>query len=44
LSFLTSAFFDDVRREREKYDRPSIELVAESAGEIIGMLGRRTAR
>jgi ribosomal protein S18 acetylase RimI-like enzyme len=38
LSFLTSAFFDDVRREKERYDAPSIELVAESSGEVVGLL------
>jgi ribosomal protein S18 acetylase RimI-like enzyme len=38
LSFLDSAFFDDVRREKEHYERPTIELVAEDAGEIVGLI------
>jgi ribosomal protein S18 acetylase RimI-like enzyme len=38
LSFLGSAFFDDVRREKEHYDNPSIELVAAQKGEIVGLL------
>jgi GNAT superfamily N-acetyltransferase len=38
LSFLDSAFFDDVRREKEHYANPAIELVAEHAGEIVGLL------
>ena len=37
LSFLGSAYFDDVRREKEHYDRPSIELVADD-GHIVGLL------
>jgi ribosomal protein S18 acetylase RimI-like enzyme len=38
LSFLGSAFFDDVRREKELYERPSIELVADEQGEIVGLI------
>jgi ribosomal protein S18 acetylase RimI-like enzyme len=38
LSFLGSAYFDDVRREKERYERPSIELVAEEDGEITGLI------
>ena len=38
LSFLDSAFFDDVRQEKERYERPAIELVAEENGEIVGLL------
>ena len=38
LSFLDTAFFDDVRRSKERYERPSIELVAESDGEIVGLI------
>lgn len=38
LSFLDSAFFDDVRQAKEHYERPSIELVAERDGEIIGLI------
>lgn len=38
LSFLGSAYFDDVRQEKERYDGPSIELVADLAGEIVGLI------
>jgi ribosomal protein S18 acetylase RimI-like enzyme len=38
LSFLGSAYFDDVRRDKERYERRSIELVAEEAGGIVGLL------
>ena len=38
LSFLDSAFFDDVRREKERYEHPAIELVAERNGEIVGLI------
>ena len=38
LSFLDSAFFDDVRQEKEHYAHPAIELVAERAGEIVGLI------
>ncbi len=38
LSFLDTAFFDDVRREKERYDHPAIELVAERDGEIVGII------
>jgi GNAT superfamily N-acetyltransferase len=38
LSFLDSAFFDDVRQAKEHYERPSIELVAERNGEIVGLI------
>lgn len=38
LSFLDSAFFDDVRRAKERYERPAIELVAERAGEVVGLI------
>jgi GNAT superfamily N-acetyltransferase len=38
LSFLDSAFFDDVRQVKEHYENPSIELVAELDGEIVGLL------
>lgn len=38
LSFLDSAFYDDVRRTKERYESPAIELVAEHAGEIVGLL------
>jgi len=38
LSFLDSAFWDAVEREKERYPRPAIELVADDAGEIVGLL------
>ena len=38
LSFLDSAFYDAVEREKERYERPAIELVAEEAGDIVGLL------
>ena len=38
LSFLHTAFHDDVRREKEHYDNPSVELVAEENGEIVGLI------
>ena len=38
LSFLDSAFFDDVRRSKEHYELASIELVAEREGEIVGLI------
>jgi hypothetical protein len=38
LSFLDSAFCDAVEREKEHYENPSIELVADESGEIVGLL------
>ena len=38
LSFFGSAFYDAVEREKERYDDPAIELVAERDGEIVGLL------
>jgi GNAT superfamily N-acetyltransferase len=38
LSFLDTAFFDDVRRSKERYERSAIELVAERDGEIVGLI------
>ena len=38
LSFFDTAFFDAVEREKERYDRDAIELVAESDGTIVGLL------
>jgi ribosomal protein S18 acetylase RimI-like enzyme len=38
LSFLDTAFFDDVRQSKERYEHPSIELVAEREGEIVGLI------
>jgi GNAT superfamily N-acetyltransferase len=36
LSFFDTAFFDAVEREKERYERDAIELVAD--GEIVGLL------
>jgi ribosomal protein S18 acetylase RimI-like enzyme len=38
FSFLDTAFFDDVRQSKERYEHRSIELVAERAGEIVGLI------
>jgi len=38
LSFLDSAYFDNVLREKENYENPSIELVAEIDNKIIGLI------
>jgi GNAT superfamily N-acetyltransferase len=38
LAFLDSAYFDAVEREKEHYKRPSIELVAEMDGTIVGLI------
>ena len=38
LSFFESAFYDDVHREKERYEQPAIELVAEEDGEVVGLI------
>jgi len=38
LSFLDSAYYDNVYRNKEHYDCPAIELVAEIDGKIVGLL------
>ena len=39
LSFLNTAFYDAVYREKERYEHPSIELVADQGGgEIVGLI------
>lgn len=38
LGFLDSAYFDDVLRHKECYERPTIELVAEEGGLIVGLM------
>ncbi len=38
LAFLDSAYFDAVEREKEHYDRPSVELVAEVGDRIVGLI------
>lgn len=38
LSFLDSAYFDNILREKERYINPSVELVAEIDNTIVGIL------
>jgi ribosomal protein S18 acetylase RimI-like enzyme len=38
LAFLDSAYYDAVERAKEHYKRPSIELVAEVDGAIVGLI------
>lgn len=38
LAFLDTAFFDDVRREKEHYDGPAVELVALAGKLVVGLL------
>ena len=38
MSFFDTAFFDAVEREKERYDKDAIELVAEENGTIVGLL------
>jgi len=38
LSFFDSAFFDDVQREKVRYDNDAVELVAVQDGTIVGLL------
>ena len=38
LGFLDTAFYDDVRQEKEHYERPAIELVALADGQVVGLL------
>ena len=38
LAFFDGAFFDAVEREKERYNRPAIELIAEKDGAVIGLL------
>lgn len=38
LSFLDSAYFDNVLRQKEHYENPAIELVAEEDNKIIGLI------
>lgn len=37
-SFLDSSYFDDVLKSKENYSNPSISLVAEVDGEIVGFI------
>ena len=38
LAFLHTAYFDNVLQQKERYDNPSIELVAEVDGQIVGLI------
>ena len=38
LAVLDSAYYDAVEREKEHYERPSVELVAEADGRIVGLI------
>ncbi|RYL86849.1 GNAT family N-acetyltransferase [Sporolactobacillus sp. THM19-2] len=38
LSFLHTAYFDNVYQKKETYDHPSIELVAVESGKVIGLI------
>lgn len=38
LAFLDTAYFDNVLNKKEIYDNPSIELVAEVDGKIVGLI------
>lgn len=38
LSFLDTAYFDNVLQEKEKYENPAIELVAIEDDQIVGIL------
>lgn len=38
LSFLQTAYFDNVLKEKEHYQNPAIELVAELDGQIVGLI------
>ncbi|MGE8205340.1 GNAT family N-acetyltransferase [Heyndrickxia sp. NPDC080065] len=38
LSFLDTAYYDNVLREKETYENPAIELVAVEEGHIVGLL------
>jgi ribosomal protein S18 acetylase RimI-like enzyme len=38
LAFLDTAYYDNVLNKKETYDNPSIELIAEVDGKIIGLI------
>lgn len=38
LAFLETAYFDNVLKEKERYENPAIELVAEWDGQIVGLI------
>lgn len=38
LAFLDTAYFDDVHREKDRYEGRAIELVAEADGQVVGLM------
>lgn len=38
LAFLETAYFDNVLKQKEHYENPAIELVAEMDGQIVGLI------
>lgn len=38
MAFLDCSYWNDVKREKEKYSKPSINLLAEENGEVIGFI------
>jgi ribosomal protein S18 acetylase RimI-like enzyme len=38
LAFLRSAYFDDVRQEKERYEGAAIELIAEEDSDLVGLI------
>ncbi|MFC5466012.1 GNAT family N-acetyltransferase [Lederbergia graminis] len=38
LSFLNTAYYDNVLNRKESYENPAIELVAELEGQIVGLM------
>lgn len=38
LSFLNTAYFDNVLNKKESYENPAIELVAELNGQVVGLI------
>ena len=38
LSFLDTAYYDNVLKEKEKYENPAIELVAIEDNQVVGLI------
>lgn len=38
LSYLDTAYYDDVHREKERFENPSIELVAIEEDQVVGLI------
>ena len=38
LSFIDCSYYDDVRKEKESYEHPSMCYIAEDDGEIVGLI------